>query len=147
MTADEVLRFLRAVRSLRFEARSDAGTGWDGIGIGWVAVTEPTEGILLFNESGTWTATTGRESTFTNVFRWSLLGDSLRLEHLRHGPARPVVLFDMAPDDTGNLRDVSPHHCRQDCYSATLVVVENCIHLAWSILGPRKRESIRYVYS
>ena len=51
----------------------------------------------------------GRELRFRNVFRWSAVGEALRLEHLRFGVAHPVFLFDLAPVAAGEWRSVSPH--------------------------------------
>src|SRR5262245_40512939 len=89
---------LRHVRTIQFTARSGAGTGWNGTGSGTVLVTAPQDGVLVFEESGTWQPEQGQPLRFTNVFRWTLLGSQrLRLEHLRFGPAHPVYLFDLAP--------------------------------------------------
>jgi hypothetical protein len=50
----EVLDRLRRIRSLRFEAQSEAGTGWNGVGVGSVVVSEPSDDVVLFSETGTW---------------------------------------------------------------------------------------------
>jgi hypothetical protein len=144
----EVLALLRRVRSLRFDARSEAATGWDGVGTGAVAVSEPAAGVVVFDEAGTWQPSIpGRAAIgFKNAFRWSAVGAALRLEHLRFGAEHPVLLFDMAPDAAGAWREVSPHRCREDCYTASLGVDGGQLVVAWSIVGPRKRESIRYTY-
>jgi len=144
----EALALLRTVRSLRFEARSGAGTGWDGAGAGAVAVSEPAPGVVVFEEFGTWQPDVrGRAAvTFRNVFRWSGVDDVMRLEHLRFGVDQPVLLFDMAPDSAGVWREVSPHQCGEDRYTASLGTEGGRLVVAWSIVGPRKRESIRYTY-
>jgi hypothetical protein len=115
----EAMSIMRRVRSLRFEARSEAATGWDGIGTGAVAVSEPAPGVVVFDEAGTWrpTAADRSEIGFTNVFRWSALGSALRLEHLRFGAMNPVLLFDLVPGADGVWRQVSPHQCKEDCYT------------------------------
>ncbi len=64
----------------------------------------------------------------------------------RFGPARPVLLFDMASDEGGGWREVRPHQCAEDCYRASLAVEDGQLVIAWSIHGPQKRESIRYTY-
>lgn len=144
----EVLSLLRRVQSLRFDARTEAATGWEGVGIGTVAVSQPAAGVVVFEEAGTWqpSAPSQRAIGFNNVFRWSAVGEALRLEHLRLGADSPVLLFDMAPADGGQWREVSPHQCRADSYTATLTVESSQVVVAWSIMGPRKRESIRYTY-
>jgi hypothetical protein len=102
---------------------------------------------MTFSERGTWRPEGGRHIPFTNVYRWTLTGDTLRLEHLRFGVDHPVYLFDLVQIGDGQWRSESPHLCREDCYAAVLQVRDDGIALRWSIDGPRKRESIEYVYS
>ncbi|WP_145928943.1 DUF6314 family protein [Termitidicoccus mucosus] len=144
----EVLSFFRRVTSLRFDARSEAATGWDGVGSGTVAVSEPMDGVIIFKESGTWHPNDMSRVgvSFKNAFRWTAVGDMLRLEHLRFGSEHPVLLFDMAHQGDGRWREVSPHQCRDDCYTASLILDGGRLLLEWSIIGPRKREYIRYTY-
>ena len=148
MALDDLWSVLQRVRALRFDARTEAATGWDGTGTGTVAVSEPAAGVVVFEEVGTWQPSiSGRPAIgFNNVFRWTVIGEVLRLEHLRFGPDAPVLLFDLAPGEGGEWREVSPHQCREDCYTATLTVKGGQLAVAWSIIGPRKRESIRYAY-
>jgi hypothetical protein len=75
------------------------------------------------------------------------MSEAIRLEHLRFGPESPVLLFDLAPCGGGEWRNVSPHQCREDCYTATLAVNGERLMVRWSIQGPCKRESIGYIYS
>lgn len=142
----ELWILLRSVHALSFEARSEAGTGWNGIGGGLVSVSEPSLGVLIFDESGYWQPQGRRDIRFTNVYRWTLLSTSLKLEHLRFGVDNPVYLFDLVPTSDGEWRDVSPHICAEDCYSACLRIEGQQLIVTWSINGPRKRETIRYVY-
>ena len=142
----DVWALLRDVRSLRFDARSEAATGWNGVGMGVVAVSEPGAGVVVFEESGVWESPGRAQVRFTNVFRWSIVGEALRLEHLRFGPDRPVFLFDMSPDEHGNWQEISPHQCRDDCYTASLRIAGPQLLVSWSIQGPRKQESIHYTY-
>jgi len=142
----EVLSLLRRVRSLQFDAWSESSPGWDGIGRGTVAVSEPTVGVVIFDEAGTWQPIiAGRAAVeFKNIYRWSEAGEALRLEHLRFGADHPVLLFDMAPGENGMWREVSPHHCGEDCYTASHGVEGGQLVVASTIDGPRKREFSRY---
>ncbi len=142
----KVWSLLQVVSALRFEAQSEAATGWNGIGTGTVMVSEPEPRVVVFDEAGTWQSPGRAMIRFANVFRWSNTGASLRLEHLRFGAENPVFLFEMAPNADGEWHEVSPHLCREDCYTASLVVEGQQVLVAWSILGPQKQESIRYVY-
>jgi hypothetical protein len=100
---------LRRVRAVRYVSRSST-PGWDGEGIGSVAVDESSESALVFTESGMWHPSKGRETRFSNVFRWTLgASESLKLEHLRFGVEHPVYLFELSPDAGGGWASVKPH--------------------------------------
>jgi hypothetical protein len=145
---DDLWQRLGRVRSLSFVASSSSTTGWNGRGSGTVEVAYVTPGVITFNESGAWKPDgSEREIRFRNVYRWTLADDVLRLEHLRFGEANPVHLLDLTKAGEGDWRPVSPHVCRADCYSAVLTLADDGIFLRWSIDGPRKRETIEYVYA
>jgi hypothetical protein len=136
---------LAAVRLLQFQAISRSATGWTGSGAGQVTANVD-DGSLVFQERGTWTPPSGRELAFTNTFRWSKQDERLRLEHLRYGADNPVFLFDLAHRSGSEWREAEPHQCADDRYSAVLRLDDDRIVLAWTINGPRKDESIEYVY-
>ena len=144
----ELRAALRQIRTLRFEATSEMPNGWNGVGSGVVEVAEPSDRVLVFSESGTWSpkSDASREIRFTNTFQWSVLEEVIRLEHLRLGPNNPVYLFDLVRTGDGKWREQSPHICREDCYTAVLTVVQGQVHVSWSIIGPKKHESIAYMY-
>jgi hypothetical protein len=138
---------LRQVRGLSFVASSAGKHGWNGRGVGTVEVREAGPGVMTFHEQGTWRPEGGREIRFHNVYRWTLSGDVLRLEHLRFGVDNPVYLFDLTQSGEQEWRSASPHLCREDCYSALLLARDDDVLLRWSIDGPRKQEAIEYVYT
>jgi hypothetical protein len=136
------------VRSLSFAASSGAESGWYGRGVGTVEVCEAADAVLVFHEQGLWRPEGGeRDIRFSNVFRWTRVNGRLRLEDLRFGVDHPVYLFDLAPAGDREWRSVLPHLCREDYYAAVLFIRDGGIVLRWSINGPRKRESIEYLYS
>lgn len=138
---------LRRVRSLRFVAHGERPTGWNGVGLGTVAIAEPAERVLTFSESGQWLPEIGQQTRFTNVFRWTIISaECIRLEHLRFGPNRPVLLFEMVPSSSGVCCSVTPHVCQEDCYSAELRQQEWGLTLDWTISGATKSERIEYRY-
>jgi hypothetical protein len=138
---------LRQVRSLSFVASSESTTGWNGRGVGTVEVREVAGGVMTWHEQGTWRPEGGGQDVrFYNVYRWTLSGELLRLEHLRLGEDNPVHLLDLAQAGEREWRPASPHLCRDDCYSAVLLVRDDGIALRWTIDGPRKRETIEYLY-
>jgi hypothetical protein len=145
---DDLWQRLSRVRSLAFVASSSSATGWNGRGRGTVEVTHVAAGVITFTEAGSWQPDgSEREIRFSNVYRWTLTDESLRLEHLRLGEANPVHLFDLRQYAEREWRPVSPHHCRADCYSAIMTIRDDALVLRWSIDGPRKRETIEYVYA
>jgi hypothetical protein len=114
-TLDELWERLGSVRTLSFLARSARPGGWNGTGSGTVEILRAGEGTMTFTEAGIWRPEGGRDTRSSNVFRWSVVGDAIRLEHLRYGEGRPVYLFDLALAGEGEWRSVSPHLCREDC--------------------------------
>ena len=138
---------LERVRWLRIVARSGSLSGWNGVGVGSVVVESPRATVLTFAEAGSWQPAVGRETRFRSAFRWWLVGPELvRLEHLRFGEDHPVYLFDLALVAANSWCSVSPHLCRNDCYSADLQLQEWGLFLRWVIAGPRKQECIEYEY-
>ena len=109
MTLDTVWSRIAAVSDLTFTASSGASTSWTGTGVGTVDVSQPATDVLVYTESGTWTPTGGKQLSFTNAYRWTLLPKTLRLEHLRFGADNPVYLFDLAIVDDLRLTSVDPH--------------------------------------
>ncbi len=109
MTLDSVWSRLGVVRDLAFNASSSASTGWTGSGTGTVDVAQPSSDILVYTESGTWSPGGGNPLNFTNVYRWTLLSETLRLEHLRFGPDNPVYLFDLRIVDDERMESVAAH--------------------------------------
>lgn len=143
----EIWERLRSVTTVRWTAESQMGMGWSGTGSGTVCVSEPAPDVLVLEESGTWQPNGGKHLRFTNVFRWTLLQDRLRLEHLRFGPNHSVYLFDMTPDAEGVWREVEGHICNKDCYHATLQFGVEQIQVGWRILGQNRDDVISYVYT
>ena len=144
---ERVWKRLALVKSLSFTARSDASeaTGWVGEAAGRVEVRLEADDCILFVEAGSWQSPEGKSINFSNTFRWTRDGDHIQLEHLRFGSDRPVYLFDLVPDGDHRMSSREPHVCSEDLYSATLNLEEE-IELRWTVVGPKKKETIEYVY-
>lgn len=147
LTLEQLWRALECIRKVSFEAKSLALTGWDGVGTGDVRVERPSKDAILFYESGVWQPDEGQTTRFRNVFRWSRMEDSVSLEHLRFGPSAPVYLFDLAPQPDGTWKETEAHLCGDDRYSASLSLQESGLDLCWTVVGPKKHETLRYRYS
>ncbi len=137
---------LTQVQTLRFESHSRTGNGWSGVGTGAVETVQPHDDVLVWKERGQWQQNGGREIRFFNTFRWTKQQDQLQLEHLRFGEENPMLLFQLKYVDEHEWRDVEPHLCREDRYSALLRIETTCLKLSWTVFGPRHDESINYVY-
>jgi hypothetical protein len=147
MTALEQLwERLSCVRTLAFVARSGRPGGWNGAGSGTVVVARIDAATMTFTEAGVWRPEGSRDLRFSNVFRWTVAGDLIRLEHLRFGLDHPVYLFDLQQTGEREWRSATPHQCKEDCYAAVLSVHNDHLALHWSIDGPRKQENIEYTY-
>jgi hypothetical protein len=95
---------LKSVQSLDF-------TGPAGAGEGVVTVTNPDIDTLLFVEKGAWRTNAGSNLAFFNTYRWTKAnrGQSIRLEHLRHGTNHPVLLFDLVAKSDNLWESVTGH--------------------------------------
>ncbi|MEO7718050.1 MAG: DUF6314 family protein [Capsulimonas sp.] len=146
-SADWLLLQLGGVCQLSFAASSNSAAGWNAVGEGDVLIETATRDQVIFREFGRWKSPEGREFRFRNVYRWSRTGDDrVRLEHLRMGAGRPVLLFDLEHEGDGCWRSVNGHQCKEDCYSAELRVEESGVRLEWLISGLGRRDVIGYDY-
>jgi len=135
---------LSQTRTLTLQSHAQQPSSWIGEARGQVRVELPTPTTQVFNESGHWS---GQEShlAFSNTYRWTLLPQALRLEHLRHGEDKPVYLFDLIATDKV-LQAAQAHCCGADRYSAVLYLSEQGLHLNWAIMGPHKEVQLLYCY-
>ena len=146
-TKDKVLwERLINIRSVQFQSRSDAQTGWNGSACGTVTVMIDHNNSFRFIEKGIWTSNQGISTSFSNVYRWSIDHKLIHLEHLRYGEHNPVYLFDLNRIDKFEWQSVSPHVCKKDIYSCLLVLKPEMIQMNWKIKGPKKNEMIFYDY-
>ena len=138
---------LKQIGSYSFVARSADANDWNGQGSGLVVAELLGEDVILFRENGTWSGPHVREMRSWNVYRWTRLDDArVRLEHLRFGESRPVLLFDLRQDGAARWSSISPHICSEDCYTATLELADSGLDLSWAVSGPEKNTTIEYRY-
>ncbi len=114
---------------------------------GSVSISIEKQNTLLFSEKGYWIEP--QEIEFTNALRWTFDYEAglISLEHLRYGPARPVFLFHLTPNSSKSFQSVNSHSCREDCYFGRIGFTEKNVQFSWRILGPRKNETLFYIYS
>ncbi|WP_193162165.1 DUF6314 family protein [Microbulbifer hainanensis] len=145
---EELWRRLGKVSEFSFTASNGPGsrTNWRGHGRGTLQLQQPEgrERQLLFDERAHFTDSEGHTFDLQNRYRWTLLAETLRLEHLRR--EEPVLLFELQPVTDHGFREVRPHLCGADTYTAELLLRKNEIELIWQIHGPRKNERLHYHY-
>lgn len=142
---------LKSVRALHFTAKTKSQDehGWNGRGEGQVILQMKGDHQLSFHEKGVWKGKLGTETTFTNIFRWTLdmHAKVISLEHLRHGEGHPVFLFHLTPTSKDSLSSVDSHFCEDDTYFGQIYFDKNTLRLNWRVIGPKKNEEIDYYYS
>lgn len=143
------LALLTKTRRLEFSSHPGAASrsGWQGHGVGEVRTTR--DGMIVrFFESGRFYPTgQARAVAFSNIYRWEIVDDRLRLFHERRGSEQAVWLFDLLPQaGSTTLVEQAAHLCGEDCYSARLVPHDHGFDLTWRIRGPHKDEILRYRY-
>ncbi|MFC6633276.1 DUF6314 family protein [Microbulbifer taiwanensis] len=133
------------VTEFSFTASNGPGsaTDWRGHARGSVGVVAG-ERQLVFAEAAHFTHSDGREVELQNRYRWTLLAESVRLEHLRRD--EPVLLFELQPVTEHGFRQAAAHVCGRDKYTAELLLHKNELELIWQIHGPRKNERLHYHY-
>ncbi|MBS0649195.1 MAG: winged helix-turn-helix transcriptional regulator [Verrucomicrobia bacterium] len=144
-------RKLSRVKQLTFQAKTNSREegGWNGRGKGGVSITQEGENVLIFNEKGSWIAKDGKETSFSNIFRWTLdrPAGMISLEHLRRGANHPVFLFHLRPSSFHTLSSVDSHLCAGDTYLGQILCAPNCLRLKWRVIGPKKNEELHYYYT
>lgn len=114
-----------------------------------IIVNSPSDSILTFEENGVWFLGENPDTSFHNIFRWTLDSNMslITLEHLRYGKQRPVFLFYLTPFEYNKLHSVDAHLCGEDTYLGSVVWSPDHIAFHWRIIGPRKNEELIYNYT
>jgi hypothetical protein len=156
----EAWKRLQSIRQLQLVAFSyvPPSPSWEGKADVCVDVRRGYPSTILFTERGTWRIGRSNEVPFSNIYRWTLAPNKIRLEHLRYGPSQPVSLIDLIPRHQGApvgnskvspwiLAGRYPHYCGSDLYSGTMGLAEHGMKLDWTIQGQQKAATIHIVYS
>ncbi len=109
--------------------------------------TSEDAGQRRLHEDGHFTPNaTGTPVAFRNIYLWVHHGDRLSLWHERFGRDAAVWLFDLTASAPSELATVDAHVCGDDRYAARVSLTEDGFDLRWSIIGPRKDETLAYRY-
>ncbi len=140
---------LTTIQHLEFTSQSGPNSrcAWSGQGKGTVKAVIRGN-TIRFHERGHFIPEGhSRAVPFTNVYRWEVEPNCLRLFHERRGAEHAVWLFDLIEDEASStLVSHDAHLCGDDRYSARLTPLTNGFDLNWHIEGPRKDEAIHYRY-
>jgi hypothetical protein len=143
---DALWNQLGNITRIEFSARSDSGgIGWNGKGSGFVDARKTGDNQLVFIESGTWISK-DTSLPFSNIFRWTKNTEIIQLEHLRYGEDNPVSLFSLTSMSNSCWKSQQPHYCEADIYDAEIRISGVLLEMNWTIIGPKKNETLRYVY-
>ena len=154
MSTEAIHRFwlqLQSVTRFAYESRCGPGskTGWAGTAKGHVdREIAPSEDWIHFHELCRFVLNqSGETFELKNQYRWHFLREEekIRLEHWRRGS--PVHLVDLTPAGDNRLQETSSHLCGADQYQLEIVLGKAQFEANWRIKGPKKDESIFYVYS
>lgn len=144
----QLIDLLVKVKNLQYSATSNSNSGWNAKGSGQVAIEIINPQVVIIKESGFSQLEGGAKLKFSNVYRWTSLGNSrTSLEHLRLGLENPLHLFNLVQITEKNWKSEEPHLCGMDIYSAMLELVDSdTLKLDWEVFGQFKDERICYVY-
>lgn len=135
---------LPSLRVLSITATSGRASSTNWAGAGQAAVRPEVRGAdWVLSERGRFTPTgSAAEVNFTNVYRWQLGKDRLRLYHERRGAAEAEFLLEFVGAGRGCLVARRPHVCGADTYSGSIILTGAGLDLIWAISGPRKDERL-----
>ena len=140
-TVQIVWQQLKKITSFQRHTYIDSKKKWSGSGTVSVSTTLDT---LTLHEEGYWHVST--PIFFSNTFVYTLNQQSLSLAYKRIDPVNPTFLFHLSADTTQRLSSIQPHVCHHDDYYATLTWNAEMITLNCRILGPKKNETLEYIY-
>ncbi|MFA8300950.1 MAG: DUF6314 family protein [Hyphomicrobiales bacterium] len=139
---------LRKISQLRFYISSVTSHGvHKSEGQGNVLVSQNSDDMIVFEESGTWVYDNTQPDFVNSMFWRKLNKNSINHGHMRYGVDEPVelVMFMLLAD--GSWVSARPHLCGEDVYSAKILCNEDEIRIEWEVKGPYKNYSKVIIYS
>lgn len=135
--------------SLQAISKPNDQASWSGKGHGSVAVEKISGNQLVFKEKGVWVNEGSIETSFSNVFRWTLdrMNLVISLEHLRRGEDKPVFLFHLKPSSRNSLTSIDSPIYEKETYFGKLLAESTGLHLQWRVIGLKRNEEQDYYYS
>ncbi len=147
MNLDKIDLLIRLQSVSKFSVTARDTNNWSAVGDGAVMIEQSSIDTVVWREKGTWNQNLGYLE-FSNVYRWTKSDDKkFRLEHLRFGDDKPVVLVDIKPLDGHHWQSIAPHYCGQDEYFLSIKLKADQLILDWRIMGPNKDQQSTIYYS
>lgn len=153
MTAQYKMRLfslLQQIQTFEFNSstKGKSQTGWNGSGNGTVS-TKVKQDCVFFKEDGFFKLDISSQQTkISNEYIWKQISpNKIKLSHARFGYDNAVTLFNLIKISDNIWQSEEAHVCVDDLYSAKLTIKEDLIKLSWNISGPKKDETIEYLYS
>jgi hypothetical protein len=141
----QVWALLQTVRTFREDAYIENMPVYSGMFLGKVTINCEQPNVQVFNITGTWQSLDHTEVAHSTVLQWTNVGESLHLSVLRDGWERPVLLFDLRPDENGNWSDTRPHMCRNG-RKPTLIVQGQQVLVECSMEVPKMSTTFKYLF-
>jgi hypothetical protein len=116
-------------------------------GIGEIDNATPDENSIIFKEKGFWNINRGPRVTFRNAYQWSVLENTLSLARYGYDMSSPNPLVDFEFSEGPEWLNISPYICGRDTYDATLRWSDKSLQLLWIVIGPKKDQTVEYLYS
>ena len=115
---------------------------------GKVNIENPSDRVIIFNETIKWKNENSLLINSKNIYRWTFLETGIiKLEHLRFGIENPVFLVELIKSGENKWKSQQPHKCDEDFYSAELYFEKGKPVLYWTVKGPTENYSLKTVYA
>ena len=116
-------------------------------GIGEVDHATPDENSIILKERGCWDVDRGPRITFRNAYQWIVLENILSLARYGYDMSNPNQLVEFEVSERREWLNISPYICGSDTYYATLRWSEETLQLLWIVSGPKKDQTVEYLFS
>jgi len=116
-------------------------------GIGEIDKATPNEKSIIFKERGFWNVDRGPQVSFRNAYKWIVSENTLSLARYGYEMSNPIHLVDFEIIDGHEWLNISPYVCGSDTYHAALRWSDETLQLLWIVSGPKKDQTVEYLYS
>lgn len=96
-------------------------------------------------EKGSWVNDKNERYSFSSANQWIFdqKNHLVTLQHLRRG--YPIFLVQLKADK-GRVISLEEYLCNKDIYTAEIDLLRDFFELKWKVTGPKKKETITWIY-